>query len=61
MSRAMRVDLNNQDRFISLQDAGLEEAHDNEPLFGQYLCSEGSVYSYTEWFYDGDDSAFSII
>ena len=46
--------------FISLEEAGLEE-YVEEPLHGQYHSSEGSIYSYTDWFYDGDDSAFSII
>lgn len=46
--------------FLSLEEAGLEEAND-EPLHGQYYSNEGSIYSYTDWFYDGDDSAFSVI
>lgn len=44
---------------ISLEEAGFEEFND-EPLHGQYLSSEGSIYSYTDWFYDGDDQAFSV-
>lgn len=44
--------------FMSLEDAGFEET--NEQHHGKLLSSEGSIYSYTEWFYDGDDSAFSI-
>jgi hypothetical protein len=46
--------------FISLEEAGLEE-YVEEPLHGQYYSNEGSIYSYTDWFYDGDDSAFSIL
>jgi hypothetical protein len=46
--------------FLSLEEAGLEEEGD-EPLHGQYHSNEGSIYSYTDWFYDGDDSAFSVI
>jgi hypothetical protein len=46
--------------FLSLEDAGLEEAND-EPLHGQYYSNEGSIYSYTYWFYDGDEDAFSVI
>ena len=45
---------------VSLEEAGLEECVD-EPLHGQYHSAEGSIYSYTDWFYDGDEQAFSII
>jgi len=45
---------------ISLEEAGLEE-YIEEPVHGQYLSNEGSIYSYTDWFYDGDESAFSVI
>jgi hypothetical protein len=44
---------------ISLEEAGLEE-YVEEPLHGQYYSNEGSIYSYTDWFYDGDDSAFEL-
>jgi hypothetical protein len=44
---------------VSLEEAGLEEC--DETLHGQYYSNEGSIYSYTDWFYDGDDSAFSAI
>lgn len=44
---------------VSLEDAGLEES--DEPLHGIHHSNEGSVYSYTAWFYDEDDSAFSIV
>lgn len=49
--------------YISLVDAGLEETTDDAPLFGYHdtAGSNGSVYSYTSWFYDGDESAFSIL
>ena len=46
--------------FLSLEEAGLEEA-DDTPLHGIYYSCEGSIYSYTDWFYDGDESAFSVI
>lgn len=60
---AMRVDMNNTDRFVSLDDAGLEESGTDSPLFGYHDAagSNGSVYSYTDWFYDHDESAFGII
>lgn len=45
--------------FETLEEAGLEEAE--EPLYGNHLSSEGSIYSYTDWFYDNDQSAFSIM
>jgi hypothetical protein len=47
--------------FETLEEAGLEEARDDEPTHGHHLSSEGSIYSYTEWFYDGDESAFCVI
>lgn len=46
--------------FLTLEEAGFEEEND-EPLHGQYFSNEGSIYSYTDWFYDGDESAFSVI
>jgi hypothetical protein len=46
--------------FLTLEEAGLEE-YVEEPLHGQYYSNEGSIYSYTDWFYDGDESAFSVI
>jgi hypothetical protein len=58
---SMRVDMNNFTRFVSLEDAGLEEGSSDEPVHGQFLGNGGSIYSYTEWFYDGDDSAFGIM
>ena len=45
---------------VSLEEAGLEE-YVEEPLHGQHYSNEGSIYSYTDWFYDGDDQAFSVI
>lgn len=56
----MKVAMTEQ-RFVTLEDAGFEEDNSSEPVHGQYLSSEGSIYSYTEWFYDGDESAFSIV
>jgi len=49
-------------RFVSLEDAGLEEDHDR-PVFGlmEAESSRHGIYSYVEWFYDADESAFSII
>jgi hypothetical protein len=51
----------NHVEYVSLEEAGLEEGSDDEPLHGQYLSMEGSIYSYTTWFHDGDDTAFSVI
>lgn len=56
----MIISMNDQ-QFTTLESAGLEEESSSEPLHGIYYSAEGSVYSYTEWFYDGDESAFSII
>lgn len=55
----MIISMNDQ-RFTTLEAAGLEEDSSSEPLHGVYYSTEGSIYSYTEWFYDGDESAFSI-
>lgn len=57
---AMKVSMNDQ-RFTTLEEAGLEEDTSDEPVHGQFLSTEGSIYSYTEWFYDADSSAFSIL
>jgi hypothetical protein len=47
---------------VSLEDAGLEEPSDL-PVFGlqEAESTRHSIYSYVEWFYDGDASAFSIL
>jgi hypothetical protein len=45
--------------FETLEDAGLEEI--NEHAHGKQLSNEGSIYSYTDWFYDNDESAFSFM
>ena len=55
----MRVSMTEQ-RFITLEDAGFEEDISDEPVHGVFLSTEGSIYSYTNWFYDADESAFSI-
>jgi hypothetical protein len=46
--------------FVSLEEAGLEETP-AEHAHGIFHSNEGSVYSYTDWFYDGDTDAFSVI
>ena len=48
-------------QFETLEEAGLEESTLDEPVHGQYLSCEGSIYSYTDWFYDNDSSAFSTL
>jgi hypothetical protein len=47
---------------VSLEEAGLEESSE-QPLFGLMGAesTRHSIYSYVEWFYDGDSSAFSIL
>lgn len=57
----MRVDMNNTARFVSLEEIGLEEDNHDEPLHGVHHSADGSIYSYTDWFYDGDESAFQIV
>jgi hypothetical protein len=37
----------------------LEETQDS--TYGYHYNSDASVYSYTSWFYDNDESAFSVI
>lgn len=44
---------------VSLVGAGLEE--DDEHAHGIFHSNEGSIYSYTAWFYDGDESAFGVM
>jgi len=39
---------------LSLEEAGIEEENSND------LCFKNSIYSYTEWFYDGDDIAYEL-
>lgn len=48
---------------VSLEEAELEE-YVHEHAHGIYHSNEGSIYSYTDWFYDnegGNNEAFSII
>lgn len=54
----MRVDMTNTDRFVSLEEAQMEE--ESEQNHGSHTSVSGSIYSYTDWFYDGDDSAFEL-
>ena len=54
----MRVDMTNTDRFVSLEEAEYEE--ESEQMHGSHTSVSGSIYSYTDWFYDGDDSAFEL-
>ena len=39
----------------TLEAVGLEEANPTDERF------TASVYDYTSWFYDGDESAFSVM
>lgn len=41
--------------FLSLEEAGLEESQDGD----SFDCS--GAFGHAEWFYDGDESAFSPI
>lgn len=54
----MRVDMTNTARFCSLEEAEYEE--ESEQYHGSHTSVSGSIYSYTDWFYDGDDSAFEL-
>ncbi len=55
-------DVISEEFIVSLSDAGLEESHDH-PVFGLMGAesTRHSIYSYVEWFYDDDTSAFSIL
>lgn len=55
----MRVDMSNTARFCSLEEAEFEE-QEAEQMHGTHTSVSGSIYSYTDWFYDGDDSAFEL-
>jgi len=46
--------------FVSLECAGLEEGI-AMPVFGGTNHNANGIFAYTDWFYDGDDSAFSVI
>lgn len=46
--------------FVSLEDAELEEGV-SMPFFGGESTHANGIYAYTNWFYDGDDSAFSVM
>lgn len=54
----MRVDMANTARFVSLEEAEYEE--ESEQMHGTHTSVSGSIYSYTDWFYDGDESAFEL-
>lgn len=54
----MRVDMANTARFVSLEEAEYEE--ESEQMHGTHTSVSGSIYSYTDWFYDGDESAFEV-
>jgi len=48
-----------EDLIDSVESASLEETQ--ESTFGYHYNPDASVYSYTSWFYDNDESAFSVI
>ena len=58
--KTMRVDMNNTARFVSLEEIGLEESSQDEPMHGVHYSADGSIYYYANWFYDGDESAFEL-
>jgi len=43
----MKVSMTEQ-RFTTLEDAGLEEDTSDEPVHGVFLSAEGSIYNYVE-------------
>jgi hypothetical protein len=47
---------------LTLHEAGVEEWHSGgEYMFGLSDSNACSIFSYTAWFYDGDESAFSYM
>lgn len=44
---------------VTLEEAGLEEEND-EPMHGIHHGNDGSVYGYTSWFYEDEDT-FSVM
>lgn len=46
--------------FVPLELVGLEEDAGHNHGYHHGRGSNGSIYEYTDWFYDGDDSAFSV-
>ena len=48
-----------EDLIDSVESANLEETQDS--TYGYHYNPDASVYSYTSWFYDNDESAFSVI
>ena len=47
---------------VSLEEAGLEEIDEGHNHgYHNAKGSNGSIYEYTDWFYDNDESAFSVI
>jgi len=46
--------------FVSLELAGFEEESGHTHGYHHSKGSNGSIYEYTDWFYDGDESAFSV-
>lgn len=45
--------------FDTLEDAGLEEP--DAPVYGLSDSDSVGIYAYTDWFYDGDTSVFSVL
>ena len=50
------------EEFLTLEEVGLEEDGARaQPVFGGENPHSNGIYSYTDWFYDGDESAFSVL
>lgn len=45
---------------LTLEECGFEEPPQDN-LHGIFTSVAGSIYSYVEWFYDNDESAFSVM
>ena len=50
-----------QARFEQSFEQMPEDDSDTQPMFGLTGDSAHSIYGYTSWFYDDDESAFSIM
>jgi hypothetical protein len=38
-----------------------DDSYEMQPRFGLTESNAHSIYAYTDWFYDGDEDAFSVI
>lgn len=60
----MNLELPTDEEFVGIEESGLEEGSNQQPLFGNTdndsrpFHYEGGVQEYVEWFSDGEDSRY---